>query len=98
MRVLSLPHFAQHPIVPGDALALLNNNLGFDGHEFWADDLTFAEALAYFAPQVSGAQQTTDAYLLGLAMHRKGKLVTFDRGILALAGDHAGAREALVLI
>jgi len=33
-----------------------------------------------------GHQQVTDAYLLGLAIRKKGKLATLDRGILTLAG------------
>jgi predicted nucleic acid-binding protein len=31
-----------------------------------------------------GHRQVTDAYLLGLAIHHKGRLVTLDRGVPAL--------------
>jgi uncharacterized protein len=98
VRVLSQPAFADHRVSPDDALTLLTTNLEIDGHEFWADDLPYAEALTYFAPRLTGHDQTTDAYLLGLAMHRSGKFVTFDRGVLALAGENAPAREALLVI
>ena len=37
-----------------------------------------------FGSLVQGPRRITDAYLLGLAMHRKGKLATFDRSIAAL--------------
>jgi uncharacterized protein len=98
VRTLSQPAFADPRVSPGDALKLFKSNLGIEGHEFWADDLTYTEALDYFAPRLTGHKQTTDAYLLRLAMHRKGELVTFDRGVLALAGENEAAREALVIL
>jgi len=98
VRILSNPSATQESVAPSDAVKLLNANLQRPEHEFWADDLTFPEALAYFEPWLTGHRQTTDAYLLGLAMHRKGKLVTFDRGMLHLAGESAAARAALIVI
>jgi uncharacterized protein len=97
-RILSNPKFHPAAIKTSAAVQLLRDNVGHPAHEFWADDITFAEALAYFAPRLTGHNQTTDAYLLGLAMHRKGKLVTFDRGVVVLAGENEAAREALVIL
>lgn len=56
------------------------------GHRFWPIDITFAEAVQPFQERVFGHRQITDAYLLGLAIKHKGRLVTIDRGIQALAG------------
>jgi toxin-antitoxin system PIN domain toxin len=98
VRILSNPSFSREAITTSAAAQLLRDNLKHPAHEFWPDDVTFAEALDYFAPRLTGHTQTTDAYLLGLAMHRKGKLVTFNRGVLALAGEHAAARAALVIL
>ena len=80
-------------LTPGDALALLRANLGHLGHRFWADELSFIQALEPLTSPWAGHQQVTDAYLLGLAMHKKGKLVTMDRAILALLPENSRERE-----
>ena len=44
--------------------------------------------------ELRGHQQLTDAYLLGMARHRKGVLATFGRGLRTLAtGPLAAALE-----
>jgi hypothetical protein len=48
------------------------------GHRFWPDDLSLRGAL-----NLPVSKHLTDHYLLSLAMHRHGKLVTFDRHIQA---------------
>jgi toxin-antitoxin system PIN domain toxin len=49
-----------------------------------------------FVDRISGHQQVTDAYLLGLAIKENGVLVTFDRGLRYMAGPEF-ARHVLVL-
>jgi predicted nucleic acid-binding protein len=44
-----------------------------------------------------GHQQITDAYLLGLAIHHKGKLVTLDRATLSLFPDNTFSGHLEVL-
>lgn len=51
-------------------------------------DLPLAEAIRLSRVRPEGRQQATDLYLLGLACHRGGRLVTFDEG-LAKASRHA---------
>ena len=70
-----------------EAIALLQENTQTARHEFWAGDLSYAQAVEPLKSSVTGHQQITDAYLLGLAMHRKGKLATFDRSIASLLPD-----------
>ncbi len=41
-----------------------------------------------FFPRLFGPKQVTDAWLLGLAIYHDLVLVTFDRAILHLAGEH----------
>jgi hypothetical protein len=48
-----------------------------------------------FLKRLFGHNQITDAYLLGLAVHEGLVLVTFDRAIPHLAGEHS--THALVL-
>jgi predicted nucleic acid-binding protein len=59
-------------------------NMSHPHHRFWPDSLGFGEAAALFNAQMVGHQQIIDAYLLGLAFHNDGKLVTFDRSMTAL--------------
>jgi len=84
VRLLSNPFVAKDAVHPTEAIAVLEENMGTPHHEFWADDIPYAEAVQPLLPRLKGHQQITDAYLLGLAMHRKGRLATFDRSIAAL--------------
>ncbi len=51
---------------------------------------------ARFAARITGHQQVTDAYFLGLAIKEDGVLVTFDRGLTYMAGPEF-SRNLLVL-
>jgi uncharacterized protein len=97
VRIVSNPAFSPQAVLPEQALDLLSVNLSHPNHVFWPDDLPFAQAIEPFLPRLTGHRQVTDAYLLGLATHRKGRLLTLDRGIPALAGG-AKLREHVELI
>jgi toxin-antitoxin system PIN domain toxin len=56
------------------------------GHVFWPDTPAYLDSTQFLFTRMQGHRQTTDAYLLGLAIHNNGKLATLDRGILHLAG------------
>jgi hypothetical protein len=98
VRILSNPAFSPNALTPLDAVTLLRANLSHPAHRFWADELSLIQALERLTPQLAGHQQVTDAYLLGLAVHRKGKLATMDRGILTLLPKKIPAREFVELI
>lgn len=66
------------------ALALLGVVTAHRKHHFWPDALPYDEVRWH---GVMGHRQVTDAYLAGLARHHKGRLVTFDRGLVALHPD-----------
>ena len=83
-RLISNPSYSKSAIPPMEAIALLEENTHTTHHEFWADDLSYAQAIEPLKSRVTGHRQITDAYLLGLAMHRRGKLATFDRSIAKL--------------
>jgi uncharacterized protein len=55
-------------------------------HRFWPDSLAYQQ-IAWHG--VIGHRQVTDAYLAALARHHKGKLVSFDRGLVAMHADVA---------
>ncbi len=88
-RIVSNPaFFAVTPDVD-EALALLAGLTQSAGHQFWPDDLPITAAADLFGRRLVGHQQVTDAYLLALAVSKKGQLVTLDRSIATLAGpDH----------
>jgi uncharacterized protein len=85
LRLVSHPSASAHPIAPAQALELLRENLQHPRHEFWPDDLSVAESLARWAAHLRGHQQITDACLLALSLHHKGRLATFDQGLIAFA-------------
>jgi toxin-antitoxin system PIN domain toxin len=84
VRILSNPAFSKNAPSLQQALELLSVNLKHPSHVFWPDDLSFVEAVRPMGQLLVGHKQVTDAYLLGLAIRRKGKLVTLDRSISAL--------------
>lgn len=98
VRILSNPVFSPNALTPADALALLQTNLAHPAHRFWADDVSLEEALELLTHRLAGHQQVTDAYLLGLAIEKKGKLVTLDRTVRALLADRSPERDCVVLI
>jgi len=77
----------------GEILASL---VAHPGHRFWPITADWASVTSHFSERIFGHKQITDAYLLGLAIHNKGILVTFDQKILYLAGSQY-TRHVLVL-
>ncbi|MBZ5706439.1 MAG: VapC toxin family PIN domain ribonuclease [Acidobacteriia bacterium] len=97
VRILSNPSFSERAVTPAEALDALRISTRRTGHHFWTDDVSFEEAVRTFQGRIAGHQQVTDAYLLGLVLHRKGRLATLDRAILALLSDHP-QRDVLEVI
>ena len=85
VRVLSNPRYPGMPMRPGDAAALLRTFvLNCEAnHRFWPDSVSLLDAALFDLDPVTGHQQTTDAYLLGLCERNGGTLTTFDRGIVS---------------
>jgi len=98
VRIVSNPAFSRDAVSPAEALRLLAANLRHRAHHFWPADIGLPEALARFGTRLVGHRQVTDAFLLGLALHHRGKLATFDGGIQALCGEGDPARDAVVII
>lgn len=86
VRILSNPAFSARAVSPQEAVNALKFNTKHPDHQFWPDDIPLAGALANLEARIGGHQQITDAYLLALAMHHRGKLATLDKGIGAWAG------------
>jgi uncharacterized protein len=73
------------------ALALLGVVTAHAKHHFWPDVLPYDQVRWH---GVMGHRQVTDAYLASLARRHGGKLVTFDKGLVALHADVGVAVEA----
>jgi uncharacterized protein len=94
VRIASHP---QYPNRPGDVqavLVLLRRFCKAREHQFWNEDLSLRDLLRADVILTSG--QITDAYLLGLAAHKGGRLATLDQRLPVNAVDGGG--EALELI
>lgn len=97
VRILSNPAFSVRAVPPTQALQVLTENLKHPRHLFWPDDISVAESLVK-QQWIVGHKQVTDAYLLGLAMHHRGKLATTDKRLLGVLGETSRERLHLELI
>lgn len=72
---------ANYPKGPGStdaACSILKQLCAHAGHRFWPDDYSLRGSAS-----LPVSKHLTDHYLLSLALHRQGKLVTLDRHIKA---------------
>jgi uncharacterized protein len=77
VRIASHP---QYPNRPGDVrtvLDLLKRFCRAREHQFWDEDLSIRDLLQ--TERILTSAQITDIYLLGLAVHKGGRLATLDR-------------------
>jgi uncharacterized protein len=87
VRVIANRQFHEQRVSVAQAFELLKAMMERPGHHFWPIDITLPEAVQPFQKSLVGHRQVTDAYLLGLAIKNKGRLITLDRGIEVLAGE-----------
>jgi uncharacterized protein len=98
VRLLSNPAFSRDAVTPQEAIALLSANLKHRYHHFWADEISLAEAVEGFQGRLVGRRQVNDAYLLGLAIHKRGKFATLDRSVAALLPEGNPHRQRVEII
>jgi hypothetical protein len=94
LRIASHPNYPNRPGDVPAVLSILGRVCEAPGHHFWTEDLSILEILRPDA--IISHAQITDVYLLGLAVHKKGKLATLDQRIPIHAVR--GGRQALELI
>jgi uncharacterized protein len=98
VRIVSNPAFSPDFLRLPEAVRLLTLNLKHPTHLFWADDLPVEDAVRQFQGRLVGHNQVTDAYLLGLAMHKKGRLATLDESLATLLNPRSGEGDRVVVI
>jgi uncharacterized protein len=73
----------------GEATGILDELAKHPGYHYHSAARDWRTLTQPFFQRLHGYKQVTDAYLLGLAIHDKLVLVTFDRALLHLAGEHS---------
>lgn len=96
IRLMTNPLLSERKTEPREARRLLDELTQWKGHTFLPADVGFLEATKPFHEKIHGHRQVTDAYLLGLAIHEKGTLVTLDKAIRHLAGDEFAKHILLI--
>jgi toxin-antitoxin system PIN domain toxin len=80
VRIMSAATYPRTQPVTAVA-ARLRDATGMYLHEFWPDDISVLDPLRFEQDRWLSSRQVTDAYLLGLAVHRDGRFVTLDRSV-----------------
>ena len=98
VRVMNLPAYGRRGAV---GLHLVRDRLrqACDelDHQFWPDDLSLRDDRHFDFSRLQGHNQITDAYLLALAVHHGGCLVSFDQAVALSAVPGAEPRHLRVL-
>ena len=83
VRVLSQPAYPSGQRTPAEVIGVLRALKASHRavHEFWADDVSLSDESLFLPAYIIGTRQVTDAYLLGLAARRGGRVVSFDRSM-----------------
>jgi toxin-antitoxin system PIN domain toxin len=98
VRVLSQPAYPSGQRGPAEVIRILHRlkTSHHKFHQFWPDEVSITDESLFRAAYIVGSRQATDAYLLGLAARRRGKVVSFDRA-MPWQGVHEGAANLVEL-
>ena len=83
---------------PREAIALLERIVGLPHHVFWSDAVSITDRRYIAVEKLTGHHQITDAHLLGLAIQRKGRLATLDRGVTGIVPSGLDTHKILALV
>ena len=97
VRISSNEKIIPEAVTPKEALALLGAVVRHKNHVFWPDDISLSDSRVP-SDYLVGHRQVIDAYLLGLAVRNRGRLVTLDSGLAALLPTHSPHRDALQVV
>jgi len=94
VRIASHPKYPNRPGDGAFVLGTLRKLCAANGHSFWSEDVSLRSIVRPGA--IVTHSQITDVFLLGLTVHKGGKLATFDQGIPTSVVD--GGDRALEVI
>ncbi|MFM7394668.1 MAG: TA system VapC family ribonuclease toxin [Cyanobium sp.] len=94
LRILGQPRYPNSPGPPAVVAPLMAELIRHPNHQFWPDALSLLTVRGVDPSRLLEAGQVTDTYLLALAVHQGGTMVSFDRRLAssAVAGGHAALR------
>lgn len=96
VRIASHPSYPGCPGNPQEILAILRQFCGSKGHLFWPDQVSLLDDGLFSLGAAINHSHLTDVYLVGLSVHKGGKLATLDRHIPPAAVR--GGTKALEII
>lgn len=96
IRVMSQPAYPG-ALPAAQVAARLSEAAADPSHRFWPDDVSLLDAGTLDWTRVLGHRQVTDSYLLALAVHHRGRFVTFDSRIDPATAPGARARHLVSL-
>jgi len=96
VRIMSQPAYPS-PLPPALVAERLREAAGAGHHAFWPDSASLLDETVISWQAVLTSRQITDAYLLALAVHHRGRLVTFDRNVPLAAVQGATSRHLVLL-
>jgi toxin-antitoxin system PIN domain toxin len=80
VRILTQPGYPR-PVITVEAVERLAGATATRHHLFWPDDISITSKKHFNHANIHSPRQLTDLYLLALAIHNRGRFVTFDRSI-----------------
>ncbi len=96
VRVMSHPGYP-HPLAVRAIVERLAEAAASPLHRFWPDDVSLLDPKVVDAGRIHGPRQLTDLYLLALAVHHRGRFVTFDARVSLEAVPGAEKRHLVLL-
>ncbi len=97
VRVVAHPEYPGRRSTVTDALERLQGFAESGDHHFWPDSTSLRRSSRMDADRLGGHDQVTAAYLLLLAVHHGGRLVTFDARLDAGVVPAARPEQLVVL-
>lgn len=79
IRICSHPSYPNSPGTSNIIAGVLDGLCRLPGHRFWPDSVSLRDPERFQIARAMAWNQTSDIYLLGLAVTLGGKLATFDR-------------------
>jgi len=96
IRILSQPNYP-NALKPSEVAERLREAAEAVYHQFWAEGPSLLAPGLVSWEYIVGSRQVTDAYLLALAVHHGGRLVTFDHAIARRVVPGAEEQHLVVL-
>jgi toxin-antitoxin system PIN domain toxin len=96
VRITGKPSYPNWLGSTAAALQCLRENCSQTNHTFWPDDISLLQEALWTNQRLISTAHLTDLYLVALAVKHRGKLVSFDRSILAHLIRDGG--EALMVL